>query len=106
MKERMILTVKRVLNRVSLLTSKDVNKIIGYTLLSPAFVSVFMFFSDIVLQKLVLIKTYHEVSISKEIEVYPYLYMWSHSDGYTSHIVLFIGMMAVVGAYLVRNSDK
>lgn len=69
-------------------------KIIGYTLLSPALLSVFMF----------LIQLFAKDKIFRN-----FMYtIWTgtygdSSGGYTSALPLYFGLMALAGAYLIKD---
>jgi hypothetical protein len=79
------------------ISADKVNKIIGYILLMPAVSTVFMFIWDVVLRKTEYIR---EGGVFK-----PYWYLWAHPEHWTSHLVLFVGITAAVGAYLVKTKN-
>lgn len=86
--------------------SSRVNIIIGYILLMPAVATVFMFIWDIVLRN----AEYTWGGESGRLEdggypFLPYLYLWAHPENWTSHLVLFVGITAAVGAYLVKSKN-
>ena len=73
----------------------DVTKIIGYILLSPALVSVLIFFINVITGENYLSKL---------------KYVWTGSvqydrggGGYTSALPFYFGLMAIAGAYLIKD---
>lgn len=71
-------------------------KIIGYILLSPALISVLLFFAQLFSQD--------ELSVVSNLD----WTVWSVGDGagYTSVLPLYFGLMAIAGAYLIKDSKK
>jgi hypothetical protein len=70
------------------------SEIIGYILLSPALISVLLFFISL-------------ITGAKTLKAFNYLEEWtgdySEGGGYTSALPLYFGLMAISGAYLVKE---
>ena len=71
----------------------DITKIIGYILISPALASVVMFFAQFVIDK-----HFFSEFFGRNI--------WTGSmvdGGYTSALPFYFGLMAITGAYLIKD---
>jgi hypothetical protein len=70
------------------------SEIVGYILLSPALISVLLFFISLLTE-------------ANTLKGFNYLDEWtgSYSDGggYTSALPIYLGLMAISGAYLVKE---
>ena len=79
---------------------KNPTKIIGYILLSPAIISVLIFFIDLFTPgKFTLLSTLH---------VY-WTGVYGYNDGgagFTSALPFYFGLMAIAGAYLIKDKNS
>jgi hypothetical protein len=77
----------------------DVTKIIGYILLSPALVSVLIFFINVITGENYLSKLKYVWTGSIKID-------FEHGGGgggFTSALPFYFGLMAIAGAYLIKD---
>ena len=83
----------------------EITKIIGYILLSPALISVILF----ILQLLFKLNSLKNMEIGNswtgyaEANVSPVANEWSYGFGYTSALPFYFGLMAIAGAYLIKD---
>ncbi len=75
-------------------------KVIGYILLSPALISVVLFFYDLFIGSLQLFNSLH-VDWAGD-----YRFSGGGGAGYTSALPFYFGLMAIAGAYLIKDSKK
>ena len=69
-------------------------KIIGFFLIAPAVISVFLFISQL-------------IGPSENNGINKFLYSaWIGGNGYTSPLPLYFGLMAIAGAYLLKENNK
>jgi hypothetical protein len=80
---------------------QDVTKIIGYILLTPSLISVLMFLAQFF--KLT------ELNINFMDTLWTGTWNWggeSGGGGYTSALPLYFGLMAIAGAYLIKDKKQ
>ena len=76
--------------------NKTIEKILGWMLLAPPLISVFIFLAQL-------------FSESKMLRKFLYtIWTGEHGEhgGYTSALPLYFGLMAIAGAYLIKDSNK
>jgi len=75
----------------------NVTKVIGYILLSPALISVILF--------IIQLRTNIDALVDMETgELWTgYGYGYGHGYGYTSALPFYFGLMALAGAYLIKD---
>jgi hypothetical protein len=81
---------------------KDVTKIIGYILLSPALFSVLMFLAQLFV-KVEMFKNFMSTIWTGNLD-YGYSFDGGGGGGgYTSALPFYFGLMAIAGAYLIKD---
>jgi hypothetical protein len=80
----------------NILKNSDITNIIGYILLSPAIISVLLFIISL-------------LTGADTLRKFKYLDEWTgnysgQGGGYTSALPLYFGLMAISGAYLIKNN--
>lgn len=82
-------------------TPITISEIIGYILLTPPVISVLMFFAGLIGEK-------HKTVLSNLHSIWygDWNAMESGGGGYTSALPLYFGLLALAGAYLIKNSKK
>jgi hypothetical protein len=75
-----------------------IQKIIGYILLSPALLSVVLFFAQLFLWDRLLQKFLFTIWTGD--------YVGEQGGGFTSALPFYFGLMAIAGAYLIKDSKK
>jgi len=77
-----------------------IQKVIGYILLSPALISVLLFFAQLFSKDRLLDKLLDSIWTGD----------WNSigggAGGYTSALPFYFGLMAIAGAYLIKDSKK
>ena len=81
---------------------QDVTKIIGYILLTPSLISVLMFLSQL-FKETKLFRNFLSTIWTGNLD-----FNWSSGGGgggggYTSALTLYFGLMAIAGAYLIKD---
>ena len=80
---------------------KNLTKLIGYVLLSPAILSVLLFVVDLVTkEKLELFSNLHHIWRGT-VDYYGE----GGGGGYTSALPFYFGLMAIAGAYLIKEKE-
>ncbi len=90
--------VKLFLNRIKSISELRIRKVLGYFLLLPSILSVFFFISDIFFKSVGRSTSYS----STETFYYARYQIWDDS----SNIVLYIGLTAAIGVFLIRDTDS
>jgi hypothetical protein len=88
---------------------QDVTKILGYILLTPSLISVLMFLSQLFNKDNKMFNIFMSTIWTGDIK-FVYLYETSSATlgqggagGYTSALPLYFGLMAIAGAYLIKD---
>jgi hypothetical protein len=83
-----------------------INKVIGYTLLSPAIVSVVLFFLQLTGVKDNTLLAFHSSPWTGFIDYYETSEKGSGGGGYTSALPLYFGLMAIAGVFLLTKKNN
>ena len=80
---------------------KDITNIIGYILLSPALISVLMFIAQFTTEKKISSGFMYTIWTGD----YGYNSNTGGGGGYTSALPFYFGLMAIAGAYLIKDKE-
>ena len=83
----------------------DITKIIGYILLTPAVISVFLFIAQFAIDRYFFDSIFNNTIWTGylKIETLAYEGGGGGGGGYTSALPFYFGLMAIAGAYLIKK---
>lgn len=81
---------------------QDVTKIIGYILLTPSLISVLMFLSQL-FKETKLFTNFLYTIWTGDVDIGYAFESGGGGGGYTSALPLYFGLMAIAGAYLIKD---
>jgi hypothetical protein len=86
---------------------QDVTKIIGYILLTPAIISVLMFLLQLIKKsKVEFFQKFMYTPWTGSVDYYMKYDGGGGGGGYSSALPLYFGLMAIAGAYLIKESKN